>query len=157
MCYFFYKNITYLHAGPLLLPLPLHGAIHRPRPRPLKGLKLSASFQRAELKGNASQCATVYGKRDREGGAEWKVSFSPMCVPCVTLGNGKKSNLTLHLIAIYCKIAHTAGCFQPDSVYFGHSLLLALFFRLADIHSYALLIAKSPKSESAWRNALRVG
>jgi len=79
---FFYKNITYRHAGPLLLPLPLHGAIHRPRPRPLKGLKLSASCQRAELKGNASQCATVYGKRDREGGAEWKVSFSPVCAMC---------------------------------------------------------------------------
>jgi len=56
------------------------------------------------------------------------------------------------------KLHTLLGAFPPNSVYFGHSLpLLFLFFRLADIHGYALLIGESPGSESALRNALRVG
>lgn len=125
-----------------LLPAPLAN-LYSPRSTTHNGLQLSATWQRAVLKGNASLNATMwkltrtgwvgwYGSCNCWAGAPARVRSLPRNVWRCAMARWKKAktnNLTLHLIAIYCKIAHAAGCFPAGSLYFA-AQFGALFFGL---------------------------
>jgi len=112
-----------------------------PITHPLKGLQLSAAWQRTVLKGNASLDATVckatpmgwQGLRGCGWHATW-VKHQPksafrQCAMYDSEQREKRTTWLYTLLQFTVKLHTLLGAFPPDSVYFGHSLpSLFLFF-----------------------------